>query len=513
MNRNRQLVINLISASVAFVVNIGINFLLSPYIVESIGVAAYGFWGLANNFVSYASIITIALNSMAGRFFAIEVQRKNWSGANKYFSSIFFANIVAVGIMLIPSTMFILQIDNIIHVPFDISVDVSLLFGLIFLNFFINMVALAFSLAPFAKNIIYLSSLRQIESIFLKAGLLVGLFFILKPRVWFLGFATLSMTVYRTVFGFYYTAKLLPEIKLKRSYCDIRAIKELLSSGFWNVVNHLGRLLATGLDLLIANLFIDPTAMGVLALSRIIPTFIESMVSSLASVFAPEFTMLYAQNDTTSLVKSIKRSIKILGITVNIPIAILFSFGPIFFKLWVPSQDAHLLHLLSMISVFAYVFSGATNSFFGVFLVTNNLRTNSLLVLLTGLLNVLTVFVLLKITNLGLYAIAGISTIFITVRNLTFTIPFGAKYIGLPWYTFFPDVIKSVTSFSILAILGYSIQKIVTIDSWASLLVFSLLLGMVGVVINFYMLLSLNERSQIYSILKRKIFGKTSDTQ
>ena len=40
---------------------------------------------------------------------------------------------------------------------------------------------------------------------------------------------------------------------------------------------------------------------------------------------------------------------KILGIIINIPIAILFVFGKEFFMLWVPEQNALELHILSVI--------------------------------------------------------------------------------------------------------------------------------------------------------------------
>lgn len=505
MNRNRQLSINLIAAAVAFIVNTGINFLLSPYIVESIGVSAYGFWGLANNFVSYASIITIALNSMAGRFFTLEVQKNNWEEANKYFNSIVFANIIAISIFILPATLFVVNINKVINVPMDIALDVRLLFGFIFFSFFVNMGALGFSLAPFAKNIIYLNSLRKIESLLIKTGMLVLLFTFLNPKVWFLGLATITMTLYKTVFGIYYTIKLLPEIHLNINNCRLSAIKELLSSGFWNVVNHIGRLLATGLDLLIANLLIGPEAMGVLALSRTIPMFIESMVSSLASVFSPEFTMLYAQGDSLNLVKSIIRSIKILGIIVNIPIALIMIYGKDFYKLWVPSQNAQLLHILSIIGISAYVFSGATNSIFSIFIVTNKLRTNSLLVLLTGFLNVVIVIFLVKYVGFGLITIAGVSSVLISVRNLSFTVPYGAKYLDLSWKTFFPYVGKSVVGFILITFLGYFIKRVFTIDSWFTLLGVSLLTALIGFILNLMILLNRYERNQIYEIFKRKI--------
>ncbi len=207
---------------------------------------------------------------MAGRFFAIEVQRGNWDAANQYFSSIFFANLGTLILLLVPSAFFILRINSFIHVPQNLVGDVQLLFGFIFLNFFIGMLALAFSLAPFAHNIVYLRSLRQIEGLIIKSGLLLFLFLLFKPR-YGSGNCRYVDGAYESAFGFYFTKKLLPEIRLERSNCTPGCRVCLSGSG---VLNHVGRLLAR-VRPSYRNLS-GPTAMGVLALSKTIPTFIES---------------------------------------------------------------------------------------------------------------------------------------------------------------------------------------------------------------------------------------------
>ena len=48
-----------------------ISFVLTPIVLAKLGDEAYGFVGLVNNFVSYVSIVTGALNSMASRFITV----------------------------------------------------------------------------------------------------------------------------------------------------------------------------------------------------------------------------------------------------------------------------------------------------------------------------------------------------------------------------------------------------------------------------------------------------------
>lgn len=67
LSDNKQTTINLITSLAAFVINAGISFVLTPYILEKLGNEAYGFIGLAYDFVNYAGILTLALNSMSCR--------------------------------------------------------------------------------------------------------------------------------------------------------------------------------------------------------------------------------------------------------------------------------------------------------------------------------------------------------------------------------------------------------------------------------------------------------------
>ena len=90
-----------------------------------------------------------------------------------------------------------------------------------------------------------------------------------------------------------------------------------------------------------------------------------------------------------------------------------------------------------------------------LFTALNKVKENAISVLIQGILNTIIVLILLKTTNLGIYAVAGVSTILNIIRATIFAAPYGAKLLNLKWYTFFPDIIKSVISVIILSILFY----------------------------------------------------------
>ena len=504
MDNKKNLIINLSASGISFIVNLGISFFLTPYITETIGVEAYGFISLGNNFINYASLVTIALNSMAGRYITIEIHRGNWDAANKYFNSVFIANIIAAVLMLFPAVLSIVYIDRIVNVPIELLNDVRLLFTFLFINLLVSIIFSTFGVATFATNKLYLQSLRNIEGTILRAVFLLGLFAFLKPAVSFLGLSASIMLLYVTSFNYYYTKKLLPEIRLKRSYFDFKSLKELVLSGVWNTILRVGQLLLDGVDLLIANLFISSAAMGTLSLAKTVPTVIVSLVSLVAGVFMPDFTILYAKNKSEELVVSIKQSMNILGIIVNIPIAILASFGLDFFKLWVPTQNPRELQILSVITISTLIVSGSINSIYNVFTVTNRLRANAMVVLLTGVINVGIVFVVVNTTDLGVYAIAGISTVLSIIRNLAFTAPYGAKFLGLKWNTFFPEITKSVIAFIVVAIIGLGINYFVDIDSWILFFACAGITTILGLTVNLLVILKKSDRQYLMNKIKRK---------
>lgn len=135
MTNKKRLSINMFLSLMMFVINLGISFFLTPYVTENVGVEAYGFISLANNFVNYASLLTIALNSMAGRYITIYIHQDNIEEANKYFTSIFAANAFLSLILLIPSIICVIFLDKFISIPTFITNDVKILFLLVFINF------------------------------------------------------------------------------------------------------------------------------------------------------------------------------------------------------------------------------------------------------------------------------------------------------------------------------------------------------------------------------------------
>ena len=159
------MVINLTANIFAFLVSFIISFFITPLIVKTVGKETYGFWGLANNFVNYIMVLTVAMNSLAGRFVTISIHRGEEQEAKSYFNSVMITNLTTALLLVIPGILFVANLEYFLEMPVGNYLDIKLTFAFVFAAFCVNLTSSVFSIAIFAKNKIYLASIRTIEAI------------------------------------------------------------------------------------------------------------------------------------------------------------------------------------------------------------------------------------------------------------------------------------------------------------------------------------------------------------
>ncbi len=504
MKKNKQLMINLITMVFVLVINILINFYLARYIVDVIGESAYGFVSLANNFVSYATIFTTALNSMASRFITLSIHKNETEDTNKFFSSVLIANALIIALLIIPSIILIAYLQYVINIPTEILIDVKLLFALIFINFFINLIGGIFTIATYCKNKLYLTSLRNLESTILKVLIIIALFMFLKPAVFYIGVATLIASIYIILFNIRYTKKFLPEVKIKKEYFSKEKIKVLLSSGLWNTITNIGNILADGLDLLISNIAVGASTMGIVAIAKIPSTAFNTVISNIMTVFQPQTLEYYAKNDMEGTKNEVVQSMKISGIFGNIPFCFIVIFGLSFCKLWMPNVDINLLNVLCILTFINVFTGGLISPLYNVFTITNKVKLNAILNIASAIISTLLVLLLLKVTNLGVYAIVGVSAIVGVIKGFIIVPIYAAKSLNMKKTSFIKPIIQYTIATIIILIAYYIISLFIRVDNWILLFVVVIICGLIGLLINGLTLLTKDEFKNIVKLLKER---------
>lgn len=509
MKREKNTIINLICSITVLVINLIMSFWLSPFIIRTIGVEANGFVTLSSNFISYGNLIVTALNSMAARFITIEYVKKNYDKANVYYNSVFWGNLIIVSILLFPIIWIIYNLENIINIPVEIVEDVKLVFAISFINFLVATAVPKWESGTYIKNRLDMIYIPQMITTILRGCLIFSLLNLFVPQIWYTGAVSLLTTAIMILVKRRNARILAPELKVYprqfKKLCSLKAIKKLIGAGIWNTISSLGIMFLSGLDLVICNLFLNAKMMGVLALAKVIPNYMQQFSTSIVNAFVPELMINYAEGNLNRVLFDIKRSMRITSVLLTMVLAGIFVMCKDFFQLWVPSQDAELLSRLTRITCAGYIFTSGTQVLYNVFSTVNKVKLNAILMVLSGAASTVVVFVLLNTTNLGVYAIAGVSVVINLIRNMFYTVPYTANYLGLKNNTFYPQVFGSVLSTLLLVVIGTIIRGFFIVNTWLQFIIVAGFMGGIFFVINMLLFLNKDERKLILCKIKGKL--------
>lgn len=506
MTNSQKITLNIVANLISFAITIIISLFITPVIVDALGGEAYGFVGLAQSFFSYATLVTVALNSMASRFISIEIYKEDYENANKYFSSVFFSNLLIVLVMAPVLGGIVWYLEKLIEIPPMLVVDVKLAFAVMFIHFITSVLASQFEVATYVTNRLYLSQKNNLISSFLRLILILICFNVFSVRITYLLAATFVGVLFTYVMNVVYTRRYLPKLKINKAYFDIGCIKQLLSSGVWGLVSRLSSILLDGLDLLLTNLFIGPLQMGALALSRTITTMFYSLRGTLDFPFAPPMTECYAKGDIEGVIRNAQTGNKVLGIIMIAPMAAFTVYGVSFFKLWVPEENSFMIQNLALLAMLNLLASACINTVHSVFTITNKVKIPAYATLINGILAVIINALLLNFTDLGVYAIAGTGSILGMIRNYVFTPLYGAHCLKVKKSTFYHEILTGNLCLVLNLAVGFLFYRFISTGStWISLILSAGSLAVVGIIINFFVVLNKDERTAILSAVKSKL--------
>lgn len=506
----KQMTINLLASVVSFGVNMIINFFLTPYLVKELGSESYGFIGLANNFVQYGSIITMALNSMSGRFISIAYHKGDKEKASKIFSSVLVANLcLAVGLVVL-SVSLIGYLEYFINIPKEMIASVKVTFALTFVSFVLSVITAVFTTAAFVKNRIDINSVRDIFSNCIKLGIVGFLFAVFPPKLYYLALATVISGIFLLIVNITVRKKILPDVEINIRKFEWGLVKTILAAGVWMSFAQLSNVLITELDLLVCNLTLGAALMGLLSIARTIPHCISSLIAAMASVFTPHYTVLYVKKDWKGLVEEVGRSSRILSLILTVPIAGFIVFGKEFYTLWQPSktpEEVAMIQILSVLTCLMYLFSAHTQCMTMLNSVFNKMKVPVFVAFGIGLGSIIAIVAILNFCDIGdagVYVIAGVSSLLMSLRALFFVPLYSAHLLQQRWYTFYPSIVRGWVLFGILAGGFAYIKQFVVINSWKNLILVCLVAGMIGYGVSALVLFKKSELGKLKVLVFKK---------
>ena len=443
---------------------------------------------------------------MAGRFITIKYQEGKVDDANKFFSSVFYSNLILSILVVLILFFFLINLEVFFTIPPGLIIDVKLLFFFSIITTIISLLTNVYGVATFIKNRLELSSVRQIIGNIIRLILIIFLFVFFPAHLWYYGVTGVIMTLYLSFTNYKFCCYLTPELYLSRRNFDWTKVIELLKSGMWNVINRLGTIMGQGFDMVIANVCISATAMGLFSISKSIPVLILSFFGMLSGVFAPLFTQLYAQHKHKELKAEFSKSIRICGFFANIPLTCLFVYGDCFYKLWLPGEDSQKLQLLTIVGSLELILSMPLEPLWNIFTITNRLKYSTLVLISVNILIFSTLLFSMTFVSSPFYRLiflVGASSFWNSLKNLFFLPLYGAHCMNFARTFFYRPLLMSVVSFCICCIAGKIFRLFFTIESWGDILSISVIIFIICTMINSIFMLKQTDRQFIIQKILR----------
>lgn len=504
----KQNFLNLTSNLLALIIQFSINFLIIPKIISNFGTEAVGYVNISTDITSYFSVFTIVFNSVAGRFISIEINKGNSQKATEYLNSVIAANAVLSAIIALAGIIFIPNAERFLNITPQYVNEVKLTFLITWISFIISVMTSVFTVGTYVKNKLDVNAVRNIISYLLRVVAIVILFTCLPMKIYFMPFATLISTIFLAFANFSLTKKYLPELKLGLKYAKLQSIKEIASSGIWMSFISLSNILIRGLDNVIANLMFDQVAMGNLSTSRTIPNAITTIINTVGTIFTPTFVYYYSQNKINDIVEQAKKSIRINGLILLVPVSGVIGFAQPFYSLWLKDTDpatVKTIILLSSITVVQAYFNSSTSALSQLSVVTNKLKLPVFVSFGAGILNIIAVLIVAKTTNLGVLTLSLTSTVIMSCRYIFFNSWYAAKVLNTKSKYFYKTLLKTLSPIPLLLAFYFFVANRVVLNSWLKLIVVCGICGIIGYIISGLIILPKQDIKDIFNKIRSKI--------
>lgn len=453
---------------------------LIPYVKSYLGTTAYGYIAVINGIINTLMIISLAIGAMSARFIVVELDKKNYQEANKYFNSDLFALLLLGFLTSVVGLIITFNLNNVMNVMPKFYREVQILFLMTLFSFLLQMIGSPFSSSFYFTNSIYLNYLVYITDYLSRIIFTIFLFNNGCIKLWTASLASDIVYIIALVFYIFYCKKYIPQIKISKIYFSLKHLLSILKSGIWFSISTAGNMMLSSLSSYFANLLCGVFITGVFSAIMQLNIIENVVLNVLVNVSTSKMFNLFSQQKKEELFKFIIESMTIVGLFVGVISGGIIIYGSDFMNFWMGPKFANykLLIIITVIYLPLTLPSQIINQSFSVM---NKVKVPAIATILFGFLNILLAIILVKLFNFGIYGIALATLIVQSLRDIVFYpyYLFKTGY-GFSAQIYFPYIISAI-NLLIAILICYTIRKLFVVSSIAS---FALSVTLAGILVS-----------------------------
>ncbi|MBO2933391.1 lipopolysaccharide biosynthesis protein [Enterobacter sichuanensis] len=495
VSMNKQIIKNILFNILNFGVNIILGIALTPYLIKHMGIVAYGMIPLAMFITSYVGVLTQSLTAAVNRTLINALHKNDKYQVNVIFNT---ALIMMLSLILLASFIFVWPIQNVDHfisIPEYLKDETVSLFSCVLIAFFISLLSSVFSVPLYSRNRIDLMQITNIIKNITKLFFIIIFFVLERYELSSIGYSIIISELVTLFVIITLSKKIIPDIHINLNLFDFSVVRNLTNLGGWLIIDQVGVIFLSKLDLLIVNRTFGSSSGGKYSIVTQFSDLLRSMASLFGGVLGPVMMILHSKNDQQKMVDLTKIFMKTMSLMMAIPIIVICVFSKEIITLWVGSGYRDIAYLTWFV-IFPLIINLGTIPLFSINIAMNKVKIPSISNLVFGILGLFITLYLVRYCSMGLEGIAIGFVLSTTLKNSFFTPIYAAMIMRLPKLTFFVLHVRTlIFSFTYLILL-FTLKEYINADGGYLLfkLAFLCLVGL-PIAILFY------TKQEIYSLM------------
>jgi O-antigen/teichoic acid export membrane protein len=436
----------------------GVNFVLSPIVVRSLGATQYGAWVLLVSMVGYLGLLDLGVRGAVTRYVAMKYASSDHAGANQIYAAalrLFLGG--AVIALAIAGVM-----SGLVGLLFNIPAELVPIARVVTLIGGLNVAATLVS-GVFGGVVIGLQRFdyNNAAEILLGALRAVAVVVALKTGHGLIALALVQLVaaVARGVASAAIVQYLYPEIHLGRIGWDRESARMVVTFGLTSAVLYVSTAVMLYSDSLVIGAMLPVGMVTFFAIAGNLSEYARSVVSGVTQPLAPRVAALQAQGDQAGGLSAIVASARLSSL-VMMPIAITFMLrGASFVGLWMGPSYADMTGRILLILSISLLIGGGYSVITVAMIGLNTHRALIPIFIGEAVANFA-----LSVLCVHLYGVVGsaIGTTVPRVITSVLVLPqYAHRVVGLPLRSFYTTVVlRPIIAMIPFAVTTYAIEQL-----------------------------------------------------
>lgn len=508
MNSSKQQLINLLSNVVNLLSNILIGLFFTPYLVNTLGIAAYGVLPLALLVNSYINIVTGALVGSMSRFYSIELVAGKNKEASEYIS-IAFISLFSFIVLLTPLiAYFILNLNKILNIPEIYIYESKILFLYVILSFFLSMVSSLLNITQFAKNRLDIMNAIKIGRNVFKVIFVIWFFTVYEVNLINIGLSFFLSEISVFIMSFYFFKKETDKsIVISYKLFNIDKFKTVINMIFWVLLLHVGEVVLFRIDNLVINKFWSTTESGIVGVFSEFGMYVNSVLAVIISLASPLIVIHYSKGRYKEMVSVFINNYLITNFFLAVIISVCICYAPQIITYWLGESYLKYTNLfcLKLLFVPFIIYISIYNTLFRVY---NKLKIPSYMMIVSGLIGVLLMCVVgmnsSKFTDaISILLLMGIISLLLNM--LSTSIYLSRLNSDISVYSLLKPLFILIVTIPITKLISWGLQEIISCDTFISFAINVIILSCIILLLLYrFTLTETTKRYMLSDILSRK---------